>query len=755
MSRHKILHAGAIAIVVLIASLLAQTIPVQAVPLHIAPSFPASEQAIALDAVPSLPVGEQAIALDAVPSLPVGEQAIPLDAVPSLPAGEQTVPLLATSLRQSPLQATPKQTEAYEIKADAAKITWDAYYYGDVAEGEIPNNWLPFSLLDSDHEGDRSGRDLWLKADLPERREGQQQLLIYYQMIKNYEISLYVENERIFTSASLLPAGFISWRMVTYESGGNQVLLAQLSPHENFNKGFEVWSGTGAALTLKLLRSEALVWAGALIMALFSIVSLIFYLGNRSQALFIYFAVFFASLAIDLAVLWGGWQFAFPAERLMLWGSLIHFNWYIGHASGILITHAIVGEKGQTWIRNVGFAVMIYGIAAFVGWLMLGEQTQLLFYLAFYDYISTCLLLILAVVLLRALKQRRDTEIKVFAVGNVLFVGGLVFDRAISGQLGLLPQAHTPLTSQHALAQISWSMIGFACAVCCLCIIMNMRLVQMAQLRTANRVLRKVNVELQVANDKLAHIDEIRSNMYSEVSHELNTPITAIKGYVQLMLNGTIPAGETRYLQVIHDKSLVMERMIDDMLEIARLENRHIQFEYELVPISAYLARLCHKVNLDMADHGFAFKWRLPPEQPLPEHVAVIYADPMRVEQVIINLLSNARKFTRAGGLIQLEAVINGQGTITQSVIIRVIDSGCGIGEDEQEAIFDRYYRGRAAKADGIAGTGLGLPICREIMHAHQGEIGLEGSSPAGSTFFIKFPLRFVQAEELERGETP
>ncbi|WP_162309257.1 sensor histidine kinase [Cohnella abietis] len=652
----------------------------------------------------------------------------------------------------SVLIAVPAYAGTSESKPAVTRIIWDSYYYGGVPEGQVPGQWQPFASIDSDREGAKAGEELWLRAKLPYQNNSTNQLMVYSYVVKPYEISLLVDGKPVFASDKLLPPGFISWKIVAYEAGASdQVLLARLSPHHNLEKGFEVWLGGTSDLALKLMRTEAPMWAGAIVLALLCAISFVLYLLYRSQVLFIYFAVFFASIAIDLTVLWGGWQYAIRPESLMTWGSVIHLNWYIGHASGILVTHAIVGTKGSKWIRNLGYAVMFYGIVALAGWLLFGERVQLLFYQLFYEYISPGLLLVLIVVLFRALKRRRDAEIKVFAIGNVLFVGGLAFGRAVSGQFGLFPSTQTLLTSQHALAQISWTFIGFGGALCCLGIIIIMRLLRMTRLHSTNMALQKVNGELQNANEKLSRIDDIRSNMYSEVSHELNTPITAIKGYVQLMLNGTIPPGETRYLQVIHDKTLVMERMVDDMLEIARLENKHIKFDYELLPFSEFFEHLCSKVQLDMLEQGFVFIWTpLQDESERSGRSAAIYADPMRVEQVVVNMLSNARKFTPAGGVIQVEAKIDESEAMKEKVIIRISDSGHGIIKEEQEHIFERYYRGQAAKTSEVTGTGLGLTICREIMSAHLGEIGLESSSDFGSTFYICFPLRFVDLREQE-----
>lgn len=646
----------------------------------------------------------------------------------------------------------PAHADSADNGSQPLRMEWDAFYLGEALDGPQPTQWSSIALLDSSLDSAESESQLWLKASIPQGQHSTGQLLLYSYMVKDVEISLFVDGKSVYKSDKVLPSGFITWKIISYESAPDMhasELVVRITPLQHL-EGFEVWSGDASALTLMLLQTEGPMWAGAIVLALLGMISLFLYFLNRTQTLFVHFAIFFISIAIDLAVLWGGWQYAFRLEALMIWGSLIHFNWYIGYASGILITYSIVGGKR---VRNIGYGVFVYAIAAVTGRLLLGESAQLFFYQLFYDYISTCLLLVIAFVLIHALYRRRNKEITIFAIGNGLFIGGLVLGRAVSGQFGLFQSTQMLLTSDQALAQVNWMYIGFGGTIICLGIIMVMRLMSLARLRLTNNELEKLNGELKVANEKLSRIDEIRSNMYSEVSHELNTPITAIKGYVQLMLKGTIPAGEPRYLQIIHDKSVVMERMIDDMLEIARLENKNIPFEFELVPFAELFTRLCAKVQLDMAEQGFAYSWQLMPQLHRPNQEISIYADPIRVEQVFSNILSNARKFTPAGGSIRVEAIMEDSDAVLQSVTIRFIDNGCGISEEEQDHIFERYYRGLAAKSGAVIGTGLGLPICHEIMKAHYGEIGLERSTSEGSIFYIRFPLSHISIHYFDQEE--
>lgn len=656
--------------------------------------------------------------------------------------------LLLAALLPAPVSAQAAEPAAVK---PPVRVAWDSYRFGPApADGE-PAGWKPLAGIRSDPAGKRGGGELWLRVRLPEEQAKTGHLAVYSYTVKNDAIALFLDGTPIFASDNGLPAGFLSWRIVPYEpAGSGAVLTARLSPEQYLEEGFEVWTGDVSALTLKLLRTEAPMWGGAILLTLFSVCSLLSYLFHRSQPLFLYFFLFFASIAVDLTVLWGGWQFLFDPDDLMLWGSLVHFNWYLGHASGILITHSIVSAKGSIWIRNLAYAVLLYGAVALAGWLVAGEQAQLAFYRLFYDYLSTSILLLLALVLIRALWTRKDAEIRIFAVGNALFIGGVIIGRALSEGIWPVPVERTLLTSYHAMTQIGWTFVGFAGALCSLGVLMGLRLLRMAQLRTTNERMQRMNDALQASNAKLARIDEIRSTMYSEVSHELNTPVTAIKGYAQLMLNGTVAAGETRYLQVIHDKAVMMERMIDNMLEIVRLENKHAAFDCELLPFAALFGKLCAKAGLDLAAHDRVFSWSLEgPAETADGRIPAVYGDGVRIEQVLVNLLSNARKFTPPGGAIRAEAAVRED---EQAIVIRIIDSGPGIPPEEQDSIFERFYRGRAAKAAEVAGTGLGLPICREIMDAHGGSIGLERSDEGGSTFVLRFPLRLAAPEELYEG---
>lgn len=649
------------------------------------------------------------------------------------------------------LQPPPVEAGAGRDERAAIRISWNFFHYGELPAGQFPSSWQPFSSIDKATGVNAAGSQLWLKGKLPPGNGDSGELFVTYFMEKEFDISLFVNEREVFASDKVLPAGFISWRMVSYEpqaQDGEPVVLARLTPYPNLDKGFELWAGPSEALAKKAYSKEALAWAGALVLALLCVASITLFAFNRRQPLFIYFFLLFASLAIDLVVLWGGWQFAVRPEQLEVLGAWIHFNWYLGYVSGIMVTYSIVGNDRSKWIRHLSLGVLLYAVAAHAGWLLFGEKVQLLFYELFYDYISTGLLLSLAIALILALKRRRDLEIKLFAVGNGLIVGGLVLGRLASGQLLFTPSMGSLITSNHTLVNIGWNIVGFIGMVCCLGMIMGLRLIRMAQLRSYNSELKRLNADLKNANDKLSRIDEIRSNMYSEVSHELNTPITAIKGYVQLMLKGKIPAGEPQYLQVIYDKSLVMERMIDDMMEIAKLENKHIQFDFEPLRLSAFLDRLFAKAQPGMLAEGYRFQWFPLVETQSPELAAVVHADAMRLEQVVQNLLSNARKFTPAGGRIEVDAEILLEDG-THYAMIRFADNGRGIPSEEQSRIFDRYYRGRAAKEGSIAGSGLGLPICQEIMSAHGGEIGLESSSEGRSVFYMKLPVRLMPPERL------
>lgn len=214
--------------------------------------------------------------------------------------------------------------------------------------------------------------------------------------------------------------------------------------------------------------------------------------------------------------------------------------------------------------------------------------------------------------------------------------------------------------------------------------------------------------------EKLSQLEESRREFVANVSHELRSPITAISGYVEGMRDGTIPQEEyPQYLTIVSDETSRLKNLIGDLLKLSRLEKDDAALNLMNFDICELLSRvLLHRTG-DLEAKKMDVECDFDPEP------CMVNADESRIEQVAVNLLDNAIKFTPDGGVIRLSVRISG-GVCT--VIVQ--DNGVGIAKEDRPHIFERFYTADKAHTSG-KGTGLGLSICQRIMEMHKQKIEL------------------------------
>ena len=232
--------------------------------------------------------------------------------------------------------------------------------------------------------------------------------------------------------------------------------------------------------------------------------------------------------------------------------------------------------------------------------------------------------------------------------------------------------------------------------------------------KKGDRELRELSGAFNTMTRKLQGVEENRREFVANVSHELRSPITSIRGFAEGMADGVIPAEEQpRYLRLVANESKRLSGLIDDLLALSRLERDDAKPEMTVFDVNEMLRRAVIRRMNDLEekkiDIGCEFE----------EDSCMVRADSDRIEQVVINLLDNAIKFTPEGGKITLEsAAKDGIAEIT------VRDSGCGVPPEDREKIFDRFFTADRAHTAG-KGTGLGLSICKRIMEMHGQSIRL------------------------------
>ena len=226
---------------------------------------------------------------------------------------------------------------------------------------------------------------------------------------------------------------------------------------------------------------------------------------------------------------------------------------------------------------------------------------------------------------------------------------------------------------------------------------------------------------------QLSQIDEMRKDLIANVSHELRTPLSLIRGYAETLrdVTGNDADKREKQLGVIIEEAERLSRMVDDILNLSRLQSGHFELNKSVFSISKLAGNVAKRYDLLSKQRDVSIIMEMSDEQ-------LVEADAARIEQVLYNLINNAFNNTNAGGTITIRDIDNGD-----RVRIEVADSGSGIPEEEINRIWDRYYK--ADKSTGkTVGSGLGLAIVKAILEAHGAAYGVESKKGAGTTFWFE-----------------
>lgn len=228
---------------------------------------------------------------------------------------------------------------------------------------------------------------------------------------------------------------------------------------------------------------------------------------------------------------------------------------------------------------------------------------------------------------------------------------------------------------------------------------------------------------------RLRRLETVRRDFVSNLSHELRTPLASLKALTETLQDGALddPPAARHFINQIQVEVDALTQMVNELLELSKIESG--RFTLDLTPISAcdLLNSACKRMQLQAERAGLNL--RVECANDLPR----VSIDSQRLEQVLVNLIHNSIKFTRAGGEVVLLA-----GTDNGSVRFGIRDTGVGIPEDEVSRIFERFYR--VDKSRTGSGTGLGLSIAKHIVEAHKGKIWAESVEGKGSTFYFTIP---------------
>lgn len=250
--------------------------------------------------------------------------------------------------------------------------------------------------------------------------------------------------------------------------------------------------------------------------------------------------------------------------------------------------------------------------------------------------------------------------------------------------------------------------------------------------------------QLREKHAQLQELDQLKSRFVSNVSHELRTPLAVIKLYATLARKGR-PEKQQHYLQTIEQETHRLETMVENILDLTRMDRHALRVDPEQVEPEEIIGQILQVYQENAQKRAIELRNHV--QGPLP----FIWADKNHLIQILTNLVDNALKYTPQGGQVwvaarEVASGLNGAGSLE----IAVGDTGMGIAKEEQQQVFERFYRGKN-NAPGSTGTGLGLAIVRELMLQHGGSVTLRSRVGEGSIFALEFPL--YRGQEFEEDD--
>jgi signal transduction histidine kinase len=231
---------------------------------------------------------------------------------------------------------------------------------------------------------------------------------------------------------------------------------------------------------------------------------------------------------------------------------------------------------------------------------------------------------------------------------------------------------------------------------------------------------------------RLQALDTAKTDFMSTVSHELRTPLTSISGYLELLLDAEpddFSDAQLRMLEVIGRNTKRLRELIEDILTLSKIESGDFRSEQGTVDLAEIVERGAAAISPAAAKASVGL--HLDVRGPLP-----LTGDGVQLDRVLVNLLSNAVKFTSAEGTVTVRAERSGN-----AAVLVVADTGMGIPEPEQAALFARFFRASNAIHQAIPGTGLGLAIVRTIVDNHDGTIEIQSAENVGTTVTVRLPV--------------
>lgn len=240
--------------------------------------------------------------------------------------------------------------------------------------------------------------------------------------------------------------------------------------------------------------------------------------------------------------------------------------------------------------------------------------------------------------------------------------------------------------------------------------------------------LNQLSVSFNSMASSLGDVEQRRRELISDLTHELRTPLTVMRGYLEELADGSIEGSPELYLRLVRETRR-LERLIHDLQELSKAEAGYLSIDSQPVALYPLLTSLVERFADQLLEEGPNLKLECPPDLP------TVLGDIDRIEQVLVNLLGNAIRYTEKGS-ITVKAAKEGY-----SIWVAVIDTGIGIAQEDLPFIFERFWRADPSRSSYSGGTGIGLAIARRLIELQGGHIEVESVVGKGSTFRFYLPI--------------
>ena len=407
----------------------------------------------------------------------------------------------------------------------------------------------------------------------------------------------------------------------------------------------------------------------------------------------------------------------FISSRISGWENLLPTFWSVLIFLFCVGFVFVINRKSYVLIAGSFFVLVLTGALTFSNIEAVGAGTTL-FYFVIPILISSVLI-------------RPEASFVMAGITSLIFV-------LVALYLKLVPDFYIGILGMFAIAVVSWLTARTLENALRDLRQTNAELDQRVEQRTqelaeANRSLETQAQELAKTNERLQELDGLKSKFVSDVSHELRTPISNLSIYLEMLEDGNA-RNTTRYLAILREEASRLKKLVDDVLDLSRMEMGTVEppFEWRCINDIAEQVFIANQLRADVKGLRMEFT----SADDLPR----IYMDGDQMIQALNNLVGNSVNYTEKGHVF----VRTFHDVSTAHVVVEISDTGMGIAEDDITHIFDRFYRGKRAGQSAIPGTGLGLAITKEIVERHNGNIQVTSKVESGTKFIVRLPVEVI-----------